>query len=156
MLSAELVVIATVVVLGLIAGLRCVQTAVVGELKDVAGAIDSLNQSYYYTGMHGCWKLGCCQQSFTRGSAFFDEQDTLAVAPCDFGLQTVPTPHVIESECPGDIPCPPGEVSDGELIDGPDSAGLPECPSGCDEDLPAAEADSQRLPPPPVSEADIT
>jgi len=51
-LSAELVIILTVAVLGIIVGLSYVQTAVVNELSDVGSAISSLNQSYAYTGYY--------------------------------------------------------------------------------------------------------
>jgi hypothetical protein len=74
-ISAELVMIATIVVLGLIAGLTCVRDAVTGELKDVANAFDNLNQSYSYTGFHGCWDPCCGLHSFTNGSCFSDEEE---------------------------------------------------------------------------------
>jgi len=51
-LSAELVIILTVAVLGIIVGLSYLQTAVVNELSDVGSAISSLNQSYAYTGYY--------------------------------------------------------------------------------------------------------
>ncbi len=46
--SAELVLVATLLVIGLIVGLSEVQHAVVAELNDVADAIGELNQCYYY------------------------------------------------------------------------------------------------------------
>lgn len=72
--SAELVLIATILVLGLIVGLSQVQYAVVTELADVAKAIGSLNQSYYYSGFHadkGANEL----KSQTVGSTFKDNAD---------------------------------------------------------------------------------
>jgi len=73
-LSAELVLIMTIVVIGLIVGLSEVQDAVVNELNDVGEAIGSLNQSYYYHGQtsssHGKLK------SFATGSAFGDRMDS--------------------------------------------------------------------------------
>ncbi len=48
--SAELVLLSTILVIGLIVGLSSIQHAVVTELNDVADAIGSLNQSYWYTG----------------------------------------------------------------------------------------------------------
>lgn len=50
--SAELVLIATITVIGVIVGLAEVQNAVVNELNDIGDAIGSLNQSYYVHG-HG-------------------------------------------------------------------------------------------------------
>ena len=74
-LSAELVVVSTVVVLGLISGLVCIKSAVVGELKDVGEAVGSLNQSYYYSGMSGCRSTWCGIHSQTAGSDFIDYED---------------------------------------------------------------------------------
>ena len=48
--SSELILIATIVVIGIITGLVEIQWAVVGELNDVADAIGSLNQSYQISG----------------------------------------------------------------------------------------------------------
>ena len=46
--SAELVLVATLLVIGLIVGLSSIQHAVVAELNDVADAIGKLNQSYTF------------------------------------------------------------------------------------------------------------
>lgn len=73
--SAELVLVATIVVVGLVVGLAEVQSAVVAELNDVGDAIGSLNQSYYvsgstsYKGHHGV------KASFA-GSSFRDTVDS--------------------------------------------------------------------------------
>ncbi len=69
--SAELILIITIVVIGLVVGLKEVQAAVIEELNDVAAAIGSVDQSYSWDG-----PVGCC--SFAAGSAFedlFDECD---------------------------------------------------------------------------------
>ena len=71
LVSAELIIVATVLVLGVIVGLAAVQNAVVCELNDVAGAISSLNQTY---SMPGTWTVkggGWCR-AWTAGSAFVD------------------------------------------------------------------------------------
>ena len=60
-ISAELVMVATILVIGLIVGLSEVQHAVVGELNDVADAIGSANQSFGYSGFvkrDGWWGWG--------------------------------------------------------------------------------------------------
>jgi hypothetical protein len=54
LLSAEAVVVGTVAVVGLTAGLSVVSEAVNEELKDVAFAIRSLDQSYSIPAMEGC------------------------------------------------------------------------------------------------------
>jgi hypothetical protein len=119
-ISAELVMIATILVLGLIAGLACVRDAVTGELFDVADAIDSLNQSYAVTGMHGCWNWGCGRSSFTAGSCFTDYEENVQdecffEGPCQARCEApacpieehIVEPQVIEEPTPCVEPCPP-------------------------------------------------
>ena len=67
-LSSELVLIATILVIGMIVGLTSVRDAVVTELADVAGAIAMIDQSYSYGAIDG-------HHSFTDGSWFTDAPD---------------------------------------------------------------------------------
>lgn len=76
--SAELVLVATVLVLGMLVGMSQVQHAVVEEMNDVAHAIGALNQSYYFSGFRAR-KWAGWTKSRTTGSAFYDFADT-----CDF------------------------------------------------------------------------
>lgn len=79
--SAELVLIATILVLGMIVGFSQVQHAVATELNDLAHALGALNQSYFFSGFSarkggfngagGGWGW----KSFTTGSAFHDFPD---------------------------------------------------------------------------------
>lgn len=74
-ISAELCLVLTIVVIGVIVGLSEVAKAVNTELNDISNAIGALNQSYAFTGFHNC------KGKFTSsvsGSAFFD-----AVDDCD-------------------------------------------------------------------------
>ena len=71
--SAELVLIATLLVIGLIVGLSSIQHALNAELNDVGDAIGNLNQSYRFTGFSKL-KHGRAA-SFTRGSYFRDTMD---------------------------------------------------------------------------------
>lgn len=80
-ISAELVLVATLVVLGLIVGLSEVQHAVVSELNDVGDAIGKLNQSYSFSGFSKHDKYSC--HAFTRGSAFIDHADDCDNNECD-------------------------------------------------------------------------
>lgn len=48
--SAELVLVATILVIGLVVGLSAVSTGVNGELQDVGNAFSSVNQSYSFSG----------------------------------------------------------------------------------------------------------
>ena len=66
--SVELVLIATIAVIGLIAGMTAARDAVVSELSDVAGAVQDLNQSYTYTGVDG-------HSALTDGSDYVDATD---------------------------------------------------------------------------------
>ncbi len=64
LVSTEAVVVGTVAVVGLTAGLSAVSSAVNEELKDVGFAIRSLDQSYSIPSQSGCgaWTAGSCYQ----------------------------------------------------------------------------------------------
>jgi Flp pilus assembly pilin Flp len=66
--SAEIMLIATILVIGMIVGLKSVRDSVVTELADVAQAIANVNQSYSYSGVSG-------HHAFTAGAAFTDRAD---------------------------------------------------------------------------------
>ncbi len=65
LLATEWVFVSTIMVVGVVAGLKSVQQAVVTELEDMANAIGSLSQSYTFSGTSGC-------ASSTSGSRFQD------------------------------------------------------------------------------------
>jgi len=71
-LSAEIVIVGTLLVLGVMTGMVCLQKSVNGELGDLAKAVDSIDQTYSYSGHRkaGVYRNsgGCC--AFTAGSAF--------------------------------------------------------------------------------------
>jgi Flp pilus assembly pilin Flp len=66
--SAELILIATIGVLSLVVGLSEVASAINHELEDVASAFGSINQSFRYKGLKGC-------NGHAVGSKFEDNQD---------------------------------------------------------------------------------
>ena len=66
--SAELVLVATIAVLGMVVGLSEVALNINHELEDVGSAFGSLNQSYQVKGL-------CGHQGNTGGSSFQDSQD---------------------------------------------------------------------------------
>ncbi len=66
--SSELVLIATILVIGIIAGQSALRDAVVGELADVGAAIGDVNQSFSFGAISG----HCAS---TAGSIFSDEGD---------------------------------------------------------------------------------
>lgn len=84
-LSAELVLFGTILVIGMITGLSSVQTAVVTELGDLANAVGAVNQSYSYGGVLG-------HHAQTPGSIWNDGVDT-----CDEPVaQDGPAPACME------------------------------------------------------------
>jgi Flp pilus assembly pilin Flp len=108
--SAELVLIATLLVIGLIVGLSEVQHAVVSELNDVGEAIGRVNQSFFYTGFakfKTCGFSGGRIAAFTAGSAFIDSTDE-----CDL------------NECALACAHPVGEAYKGGAVCGATCAGL--------------------------------
>ena len=59
-LSAEIVLIGTVLVIGMMVGLVELQVAVVGELSDLGDAIGNLDQSYVASGLVSYKKHARC------------------------------------------------------------------------------------------------
>ncbi len=80
-ISAELVLVATLLVIGLIVGLSEVQHAVVSELNDVADAIGELNQAYSFSGFSKCDNGGRIH-AVTYGSNFSDTMDDCDANQC--------------------------------------------------------------------------
>lgn len=74
--SAELILVATVAVIGLLVGLAAVRDGVISELSDVAGAVQDINQSYSIDGVIG-------HNANTAGFNFLDGTDE-----CDSNDQT--------------------------------------------------------------------
>jgi hypothetical protein len=113
LVSSELVLIATVGVLGLLAGLTCVRDAVTAELKDVAGSIGSLNQSYCYSGFRSFkgWSGGV--KAWTAGSSFSDSEDgdrqvaAFDCVPRVYEAAPNPQPPCIDQPLPPTLPVPP-------------------------------------------------
>jgi len=68
--SAELLLIATILVIGLIVGMVAVRDAVVAEYGDVAEAIGALDQSYSFEGINDTGT-----NAITVGTAFSDLPD---------------------------------------------------------------------------------
>ncbi len=69
LISAELILVATIAVLALVVGLSEIATNINNELEDVGSAFGAVNQSFYVTGHHSNGK-GC-----SSGSRFNDEVD---------------------------------------------------------------------------------
>lgn len=82
--SAELILIATILVIGLVVGLSEVQHAVVSELNDVGEAIGCLNQGYCYSGFTSYKQDGNLKAQLV-GSQFVDSIDECDNNECDLG-----------------------------------------------------------------------
>ena len=67
-ISAEVILVATILVLGMIVGLTELSYNVNQELEDVGSAIGGINQTYYYT-------LASGQKGEAVGSTFLDFED---------------------------------------------------------------------------------
>ncbi len=91
--SAEMVLISTVGVIGIGTGLVCLRDAVNRELTDVACAITALDQSYCYTGFHG-YKDPCSLRikAQTAGSAFGCQRSVVPVRDPAFDDRLHPIP----------------------------------------------------------------
>ena len=73
--SAELVLVGTILVIGMIVGLVELQTSVVDELNDLGEAIGSTNQSFSTSSIAG-QKTDGSVKAATAGSYFTDSQDS--------------------------------------------------------------------------------
>jgi Flp pilus assembly pilin Flp len=82
--SAEIMLIASILVIGVIVGLKSVRDSVVTELADVAQALANVDQSYSYSATSG-------HHAFTAGGFFADLPDF-----CD---QAVANQAIQESKC---------------------------------------------------------
>lgn len=67
--STELALVATILVIGLIVGLTSIRDQVVQELADIAGMVSQLNQSYSFSAITG-------HHSTTAGSFGVDRVDS--------------------------------------------------------------------------------
>lgn len=66
--SAEIMLVATILIIGVIVGLKSVRDSVVTELADVGQAFSNINQSYSYGGV-------CGHDVHTGGGHFNDRKD---------------------------------------------------------------------------------
>ncbi len=66
--SAEIVLIMTILVIGVIVGLKSLRDSIVTELADVAQALANLDQSFSFSGVSG-------HHAFTDGASFHDQVD---------------------------------------------------------------------------------
>jgi hypothetical protein len=72
-LSAEVMLVASILVIGMVAGLASLRDSIVTELADLAQALANVNQSYSYSGVAG-------HHVFNGGGVFIDTFDFCDVA----------------------------------------------------------------------------
>ncbi len=84
-LSAELVLIGTILVLGMIVGLVELQCSIVAELSDLSSAFGNLDQSYQVSGF-ASYKGNGKVKGRTHGAAYNDVADT---CDCDQNLAII-------------------------------------------------------------------
>lgn len=77
LIATEWVFVVTILVIGLVTGLKSVQQAVLNELEEVAGAIGALSQSYSFGGTSGC-----CRFTGTTGSRYSDSTNKFDINTC--------------------------------------------------------------------------
>lgn len=84
-LSAEIVLVGTILVLGMIVGLVELQCAIVGELSDLSSAFGNLDQSYQTSGFASSKGSGR-YKARTYGARYRDRPDT---CDCDQNLSII-------------------------------------------------------------------
>lgn len=72
LIATEWVFVSTIMVIGVVAGLKSVQQAVVSELADLANAVGSLSQQYNFSGTSGC-------AASTSGSRYQDSAHAVSM-----------------------------------------------------------------------------
>ncbi len=152
-ISMELILVATILVLGLIVGMSCLASAVVAEYQDLGWAVRSLNQSYFFGGFRGCkaWVPG---SSFVN-RPYFNGVPVLAdtwdiglgnygpgyaapayvapayVAPSTGTVVTPRGPALLPQDCPPlapttVVPCPSGDCVNEKVIPGASLTPIPD------------------------------
>ena len=105
--SSELVLIATILVIGLVVGLTSLRNQVVQELTDTGQAIGAVSQGYTF---YGTSKASVAQ---TDATSWDDHSDFCQVDPpnVDTAMQTEPGGISVR-----EAPTPTNEVTQGELL----------------------------------------
>lgn len=83
LLTAEWLFMATILVIGLVAGLVAIRNAVNNELEEMAGAIGALSQSYSFGGVTGCCASSGGSQFIDNGPNTYPVNNCTPVLPLD-------------------------------------------------------------------------
>ena len=85
-LSAEIVLVGTILVLGMIVGLVELQCTVVAELSDLSSAFGNMDQTFKTSGFQSTKGVGGDLKSRTKGAGYNDVADT---CDCDSNLTII-------------------------------------------------------------------
>ncbi len=85
-LSAEIVLVGTILVLGMIVGLVELQCTVVAELSDLSSAFGNMDQTFKTSGFQSTKGAGGELKSRTKGAGYNDVADT---CDCDSNLSII-------------------------------------------------------------------
>lgn len=101
-LSAEIVIVGSVLVIGLITGMTCLQDAVNGEMNDLADAIGSLDQSYSFSGQVGDKRCpvrtaGSCYQDCEERCD--DKRGDIVAGNCEHACLPCGTGGCLDTSC---------------------------------------------------------
>lgn len=103
--SAELVLIATILVIGMIVGLIVIRNQVVQELVDVGQAIGRTCQTYGYLAVVGAHDTAfTCGASYSDRSDFCEAADVADAEPGGISVQTPPQGETDAGAAPAIIP----------------------------------------------------
>lgn len=113
-LTSELVLIVTILVIGMTVGLVTMRDAMTAEMHDVAEAIGNLDQSYAFNGIENAQNTAA-----VNGSAFVDAVDTNAGDGIAWNFVAA---DIVEGVMVG--PAGPSAVSAGPTADGDIDSGV--------------------------------
>jgi hypothetical protein len=88
--TAEMIILVTVLVLGLFTGLNILQSAVVSELTDVSASLQSLDQSYSLPSFRSLCVGANSEGAITASSEFVDDSSADASDNSDGACAVVP------------------------------------------------------------------
>jgi len=147
-ISAELVLISSVLVIGLVTGLTCLRNAVNDELSDVACAITALDQSYCYTGFHSYKdKCRCLTKARTAGSTNVRAASQEELIPVE-DVAPRETSQVEQGVIVGEKIISERVISDRPLYDVEDDERAIDRPAQCEECPTPAAPDVDAIPTP--------
>ena len=82
-ISAELVLVLTIAVLGMVVGLVAVRDAVLNEMNDLSAAFGAIDQTYSFTGAYKS-KDGGKPHGIVYGAGFRDKGDNCDCMPIEY------------------------------------------------------------------------